>query len=167
MSFEIFPWCLGQILNSTSPQRDVCYIIFRIWWKEYHHNQNLRFRRPTSKGNHDVPSFSSDLLLDNKQTPLIFSSEYIFNSHYMFRHSGPGHMLLYTVVYSKGSWRVLSFSWFLQNVLLSQPWLVPNHTFPYLTSPYNQGTSYGLRKWPTLRFDYNLVFKPWSMHSLI
>ena len=48
-------------------------------------------------GIHDVPSFSSDLLLDNKQTPLIFSSEYIFNSLYMFRHSGPGHMLLHTV----------------------------------------------------------------------
>ena len=45
---------------------------------------------------HDVPNSSSDLLLDNKQTPLIFSSEYIFNSHYMFRRSGPGHMLLHT-----------------------------------------------------------------------
>ena len=51
--------------------------------------------------NHDVPSFSSDLLLDNKQTPLIFSSEYIFNSHYMFRHSGPDHMLLHTVLEQK------------------------------------------------------------------
>ena len=30
--------------------------------------------------NHDAPSFSSDLFLDNKQTPLIFSSEYIFNA---------------------------------------------------------------------------------------
>ena len=51
----------------------------------------------TNTDNHDVPSFSSDLLLDNKQTPLIFSSEYIFNLYYMFRRSGPGHMLLHIV----------------------------------------------------------------------
>ena len=47
--------------------------------------------------NHDVPNFSSDLLVDIKQTPLILLSEYIFNSHYMFRRSGPGHILLHTV----------------------------------------------------------------------
>ena len=45
---------------------------------------------------HDFPNFSSDLLVDNKQTPLIFSSEYFSNSHHMFRRSGPGHMLLHT-----------------------------------------------------------------------
>ena len=55
---------------------------------------------------HDVPSFSSDLLLDIKQTPLIFSSEYIFNSHYMFRRSGPGHMLLHTVHNQKVQGRI-------------------------------------------------------------
>ena len=27
MSFQIFPWCLSQIPNPTSPQRDVCYTI--------------------------------------------------------------------------------------------------------------------------------------------
>ena len=36
--------------------------------------------------NHDVPNFSSDLLLDNKQTPLIFSSEYIINSQNYFQN---------------------------------------------------------------------------------
>ena len=50
---------------------------------------------------HDVPNSSSDLLLDNKQTPLIFPSEYILNSHYMFRRSGPGHMLLLLFQYQK------------------------------------------------------------------
>ena len=44
---------------------------------------------------HDVPNFSSDLLVVNQQTPLMFSSYYIFNSHYMFRRSGLGHMLLH------------------------------------------------------------------------
>ena len=47
--------------------------------------------------NHDVPNFSSDLLVDINQTPLILLSEYIFNSHYMFWRSGPGHILLHTV----------------------------------------------------------------------
>ena len=50
---------------------------------------------------HDVPNSSSDLLLDNKQTPLIFPSEYIFNSHSMLRRSGPGHMLLLLFQYQK------------------------------------------------------------------
>ena len=35
-----------------------------------------------------------------KNTPHFFS-EYIFNSHYMFRHSGPDHMLLHTVLEQK------------------------------------------------------------------
>ena len=46
--------------------------------------------------NHDVLNLFSDLFSDNNQN-LSFFSEFIFNSHYMFRRSGPGHMLLHTV----------------------------------------------------------------------
>ena len=45
---------------------------------------------------HDVLNLFSDLFSDNNQN-LSFFSEFIFNSHYMFRRSGPGHMLLHTV----------------------------------------------------------------------
>ena len=45
--------------------------------------------------NYDVLNLFSDLLLDNNQNPSFFS-EFIFNSHYMFRRSGPDHMLLHT-----------------------------------------------------------------------
>ena len=45
---------------------------------------------------HDVLNLLSDPFLDNNQN-LSFFSEFIFNSHYMFRRSGPGHMLLHTV----------------------------------------------------------------------
>ena len=46
---------------------------------------------------HDVLNLFSDLFSDNNQN-LSFFSEFIFNSHYMFRRSGPGHMLLHTVI---------------------------------------------------------------------
>ena len=49
-----------------------------------------------SQSNHDVLNLFSDLFSDNNQN-LSFFSEFIFNSHYMFRRSGPGHMLLHTV----------------------------------------------------------------------
>ena len=51
---------------------------------------------------HDVLNLLSDPFLDNNQN-LSFFSEFIFNSHYMFRHSGPDHMLLHTVLKQKGA----------------------------------------------------------------
>ena len=51
--------------------------------------------------NHDVLCFSSDLLVDN-YNPLYFFLIY-FNSHYMFRRSGPDHMLLHTGQNQKGA----------------------------------------------------------------
>ena len=44
-----------------------------------------------------------------KNTPHFFS-EYIFNSHYMFRHSGPDHMLLHTVLEQKDARLNLTFT---------------------------------------------------------
>ena len=49
---------------------------------------------------HDVLNLLSDPFLDNNQN-LSFFSEFIFNSHYMFRRSGPGHMLLHTELKQK------------------------------------------------------------------
>ena len=54
---------------------------------------------------HDVLNLFSDLFLDNNQN-LSFFSEFIFNSHYMFRRSGPGHMLLHTVQKQKVQGRI-------------------------------------------------------------
>ena len=54
---------------------------------------------------HDVLNLFSDLLLDNNQNPSFFS-EFIFNSHYMFRRAGPGHMLLHTVQKQKVQGRI-------------------------------------------------------------
>ena len=51
---------------------------------------------------HDVLNLFSDLFSDNNQN-LSFFSEFIFNSHYMFRRSGPDHMLLHTVLKQKGA----------------------------------------------------------------
>ena len=55
--------------------------------------------------NHDVLNLFSDLFSDNNQN-LSFFSEFIFNSHYMFRRSGPGHMLLHTVQKQKVQGRI-------------------------------------------------------------
>ena len=54
---------------------------------------------------HDVLNLLSDPFLDNNQN-LSFFSEFIFNSHYMFRRSGPGHMLLHTVQKQKVQGRI-------------------------------------------------------------
>ena len=54
---------------------------------------------------HDVLNLFSDLFSDNNQN-LSFFSEFIFNSHYMFRRSGPGHMLLHTVQKQKVQGRI-------------------------------------------------------------
>ena len=58
-----------------------------------------------SQSNHDVLNLFSDLFSDNNQN-LSFFSEFIFNSHYMFRRSGPGHMLLHTVQKQKVQGRI-------------------------------------------------------------
>ena len=62
-------------------------------------------RLQPNNSNHDILNLSSDLFSDNNQN-LSFFSEFIFNSHYMFRRSGPGHMLLHTVQKQKVQGRI-------------------------------------------------------------
>ena len=62
-------------------------------------------RLQPNNSNHDILNLFSDLFSDNNQN-LSFFSEFIFNSHYMFRRSGPGHMLLHTVHNQKVQGRI-------------------------------------------------------------